>query len=137
MRKYRCESDIYGKENWAVTRSVNPQVPGSSPGRGARIQKSPAFTGWAFCISGWFGIGSEFRIALNFRSKLHALFLSTKPRQTNCLASSPFEPFRVRWTATGKASALPEMSGSGMFIASITIGAIVLSYSLNTIVSMV
>ena len=41
-----------------MTRSVNPQVPGSSPGRGARIQKSPAFTGWAFCISGSFGIGS-------------------------------------------------------------------------------
>ncbi len=58
MRKYRCESDIYGKENWAVTRSVNPQVPGSSPGRGARIQKSPAFTGWAFCFPKWFGIGS-------------------------------------------------------------------------------
>ncbi len=41
-----------------MTRSVNPQVPGSSPGRGARIQKSPAFTGWAFCFSAWFGIGS-------------------------------------------------------------------------------
>lgn len=25
-------------------------APGSSPGRGASIKKSPAFTGWTFCI---------------------------------------------------------------------------------------
>ena len=33
-------------------RTVNPQVPGSSPGRGARIfeLKAQPFFGWAFCI---------------------------------------------------------------------------------------
>ena len=35
--------------------TVNPQVPGSSPGRGARIQqyaKNPALTRLGFCVSG-------------------------------------------------------------------------------------
>ncbi len=65
--------------------SVNLQVPGSSPGRGARMQKSPAFIGWAFCIAGWFGIGSAcptsrlnpLSEALLSRSRLHQKSLET------------------------------------------------------------
>ncbi len=87
-----------------MTRSVNPQVPGSSPGRGARIQKSPAFTGWAFCFPRQFGIGCVERISsqwfkpcLKKYSGTHVVRLAAiRSSSSQKLAISPLTAFLQR-----------------------------------------